>query len=772
MTAVPADVAPESVVPAFLRNRRLGPAEGWTSVVLVALMAATLGFSLDDPRYVLGVGEWTDFLPWVAALGALVGTFGAKTGWPRTVAHLAGAVVAALVLPIIVGSVLVDGPGSPVDFYAATYHSAAKAWLDLGILNRTFTREYGHYLLALGILAWGTGQYAGYAVFGHRRPLDAIVIVGLALLVNMSITFDDQLPILIAFTLCALFILARWHAFDEQTMWVRRRIGDPAAVRSLYLRGGTVFIGAAVFLALALTATASSAPLAGLWTDASGFVISLSQQVERFLPGGGTTRPIGVSFDEQTQIGAQWTTSDAIAVTIQLSPDEEEAFYWRAIAYDTFDVTGWSVSDPHEVARGAQEPLLAGLGDDPTPFGGREVRFVVSRAAGYPGPLVLSPQTPVGADLGGVLTVAGDAGFMGSLRLDGNPQAYEVTALVPTIGDTEPTGLTANRLRAAGTDYPVEVAARYLNVPGDAVGPNALALLAEIEQLAPDNPYDLARTMETVLRNPTRFTYDTDIRDVDCAGMSAVECLATYKQGFCQYYASTMAILLRVAGVPARMVEGFLPGERDATGLEQIPNSSAHAWVEVYFPGFGWVSFDPTGGGVAADTSLPPGAPVSPGPSVSLPPASGFIEPDDPTVRPGTLPSGPRTPQQDSPIPFILVTILLAVVVGGLAFVAWQRGPRSGIGPDDAWRGVSRLAGRFGFGPRPTQTVYEYAAALGAVVPAARPELEVVARAKVEVAYGRASLGETRLRQVRDASRRLRVRLLRLAMRRLPRRRR
>ena len=77
MTAAPADLAPEPIQPAFLGGRRLGPAEGWTSVALVALMAATLGLSLDDPRYVLGVGEWTDFLPWVAVLGALAGTFGA-----------------------------------------------------------------------------------------------------------------------------------------------------------------------------------------------------------------------------------------------------------------------------------------------------------------------------------------------------------------------------------------------------------------------------------------------------------------------------------------------------------------------------------------------------------------------------------------------------------------------------------------------------------------------------------------------------------------------
>ena len=88
------------------------------------------------------------------------------------------------------------------------------------------------------------------------------------------------------------------------------------------------------------------------------------------------------------------------------------------------------------------------------------------------------------------------------------------------------------------------------------------------------------------------------------------------------------------------------------------------------------------------------------------------------------------------------MTVLLLVIVGGLAFVAWQRGPRGGTTADDAYGTVTRLASRFGFGPRPTQTVYEYAGTLGEVLPTARPELETVARAKVETAYGQGILGD------------------------------
>jgi hypothetical protein len=81
---------------------------------------------------------------------------------------------------------------------------------------------------------------------------------------------------------------------------------------------------------------------------------------------------------------------------------------------------------------------------------------------------------------------------------------------------------------------------------------------------------------------------------------------------------------------------------------------------------------------------------------------------------------------------------------------------------------VSRIAARLGFAPTPTQTVYEFAGALANELPMARPELETVAQAKVEVAYGWHTLGDDRLAGVREAYRSLRVQLLRLVLRRRP----
>ncbi len=175
--------------------------------------------------------------------------------------------------------------------------------------------------------------------------------------------------------------------------------------------------------------------------------------------------------------------------------------------------------------------------------------------------------------------------------------------------------------------------------------------------------------------------------------------------------------------------------------------------------------------GVGQDVPLPPG------PHVSAPPATprGSLAADDPgelrrSIRPTTGGAAGTTGGGPGSGPFIVIGLLLAIVVGGLAFLAWQRGPRTTSEPEIVWRSIVRLAGRFGFAPRPSQTVFEYTSALGEVLPNARPDLQTVARAKVEVAYGRGQLGDDRLRSLRDAQRRLRVALLGLLFRRRERR--
>ena len=145
-----------------------GPREGWLTLVLVALLAVSVAWSLDDAALVLGQGTWTDFLAWAALGGVLMGFLGARAGWNRPMAHTIAAVAAGLVVPLMVGSVLLPHASWSAAFHA-TADSVTDAVIDFAVLGLPVTRQSGHYLLVLGLLCWANGQFAASAVFRSGR---------------------------------------------------------------------------------------------------------------------------------------------------------------------------------------------------------------------------------------------------------------------------------------------------------------------------------------------------------------------------------------------------------------------------------------------------------------------------------------------------------------------------------------------------------------------------------------------------------------------------
>jgi transglutaminase-like putative cysteine protease len=759
------------------------PAEGWISLLLVATLAVSVAWSLDSAALVLGNRAWTDFLAWAALGGVIVGFVGARAGWNRPLAHLIGAAFAALIVPLMVGSVLAP-TASLGGRYEATAASSVNAVIDFAVRGLQVTRETGHFLLVLGLLCWANGQFAASSVFRHGRPIGPIIVLGTVLVATMSSTIDDgQLWFLVLFSMAALFLLTRLHALDERATWIRRRIGDPATVGSLYLRGGTVFILAAVFGALALTASARSAPLAGFWDDARPTLVEISQWLQRIIPTNPNSRTLGIpTFGQQVTIGGVWSTDDNPALEITRNPGDSRPFYWRATAYDSFTLFGWTSTNPQSAARPAGTSILDGTLDAPPQGSARVEETFRIRPLTNLFKVAFSPTDPASISRDTTLTTAGENGFFQSLTIEGR-DPYTVTADVSSLEDV-PGGVTENRLRAAGTDYPPDVARRYTGVPIGAMGPAAKSLIgdivAKVKRANPGGivtPFDLAKELEKEFHSP-RYTYSTNVAGVCDRETSIVECFAVHKTGFCEHYASTMAILLRSQGIPARLVEGFLPGQIDVvTGREVIRTGAAHAWVEAFFPGIGWYRFDPTGNGLAQPEDVQVGSPQpipTPKPSASFGFSSGDPRdgPEGPNASNRVTPTVPAGGRGGSNTPILVgFAITLLAVVLLIAFLAWRRGPRGVTTADGFYASIAGTARRFGFGPRPTQTAFEYANALGEVLPRSRPELQTVASAKVEVAYGRKTIEDERMRSLRDSYRRLRVALLRLAFRRRDRKR-
>ena len=267
------------------------------------------------------------------------------------------------------------------------------------------------------------------------------------------------------------------------------------------------------------------------------------------------------------------------------------------------------------------------------------------------------------------------------------------------------------------------------------------------------------------------FEYQPNVLDVDCGGRGIADCFVFSKKGYCEHFATTMVVMLRLAGVPARLVEGFLPGERDASGNETVTKAQAHAWVEAYFPGYGWVDFDPTAsvGQPQAIDDGPPVASPTPGPTgAAVTPRPSGRDPRDEPVG-GTSGGTPRPTAGTGPV--ILVIVPLVAIILALGVRWFRRRLARPVQPEIVYRTVVAMAGRLGHPRRPTQTVYEYLGTLSDAVPTARPELQLVGRSTVETTYGRRTLSPDRLAALGQARRRLRFALLRLLVRR-PRRRR
>jgi len=150
----------------------------------------------------------------------------------------------------------------------------------------------------------------------------------------------------------------------------------------------------------------------------------------------------------------------------------------------------------------------------------------------------------------------------------------------------------AQLLRAAPAEYPERIGDLprefYLQLPRQ--DPRIADLARKVTSGA-SNAYDRASLLEEHLRTQYGYTLDMPFTGDDpIAGF-----LFDQRRGHCEYFASAMTVLLRSLGIPARLVNGFLPGEyNDISELYVVRASDAHSWVEAYFPNYGWIQFDPT----------------------------------------------------------------------------------------------------------------------------------------------------------------------------------
>jgi protein-glutamine gamma-glutamyltransferase len=316
-------------------------------------------------------------------------------------------------------------------------------------------------------------------------------------------------------------------------------------------------------------------------------------------------------FSDNVELGAigQIQQSSAVVMRVRVDGDASRAadIHWRGIVLTNFDGDRWFTPrhDQALIPRDAGGEYLLGdvsprCGDD-TFFGGESLPKAEAHPLHYtvlmepiatdaifiaPRPVIIRGR--FGGEGGLPGTSHPDYLFLdctGSLfnPLHNNHKAsYEGFSSVPAV--------PAGELRKASVEFPGPILKTYLQLPAP--------LDARIPQLAAKatansaNEYDKAANVERYLM--THYSYTLNL-----TGPRAKDPLANFlfvrRSGHCEYFASAMTIMLRSIGIPARYVTGFLPGEfNDVGGDYIIRESDAHAWVEVYFPNYGWITFDPT----------------------------------------------------------------------------------------------------------------------------------------------------------------------------------
>ncbi|MDQ7842937.1 MAG: transglutaminaseTgpA domain-containing protein [Armatimonadota bacterium] len=359
-------------------------------------------------------------------------------------------------------------------------------------------------------------------------------------------------------------------------------------------------------MALALAALVVSAVLfaaiprgAGLrvrWLPVSPRLSLLARLQARIInpmypdPGGAAdpTRPPPV-FNPQGYVGFSSAVDlrlrGVLDETVVMRVRSTRPALWRGLAFDEYTGVGWRMADQTVQEFISEDPRIVPrlTADEPWPADSEQViqTFYVEAPqpnvffAAYRPFEVYVPTGSVGVDR--------YAGLRSPAALE-EGTIYSVISRVPRPAP----GL----LRRRRGDLPPAIRDRYLQLPAV---PERVRALAAALTAAHDTVYDKTVAVNRYLVR--HYTYNLQAPPLPHGADAVDYFLFESKQGACEAFASAMTVLLRAAGIPARLVTGYATGTYNLfTGYYEVRNADAHAWVEVYLPGAGWIEFEPTPG--------------------------------------------------------------------------------------------------------------------------------------------------------------------------------
>lgn len=427
---------------------------------------------------------------------------------------------------------------------------------------------------------------------------------------------------------CGFLLLLSLDAADDRANWGRRlaaghpdRARDNAAgsilSRSAF-RVGVIAIAIAILVPIVVPV-----PSTNLLADA--FRSGKGQ------PGFGARSGSGGSISPFALLRGQLNRgrpSDIAKVRILDRGNPVVAFYLRVNVLDKFSLAdGWSEGD-----HGSTEPIQrTDLQTEPENDQPRSDQFTAEITIDG-----LTGNAPLFAAATRINGLAAGARWSpkDQLLLEGSVSRGQ--KIVEVVNQPAP---TLAQLRAAPSGGPD--VSQWLVKPAL---PASVTSLVDRLIAGAASPYDRARAISNYFADPASgFAYSTRTSGAD-SGNALVDFLK-YKQGYCQQFAAAMAIMLREAGVPSRVVLGYEHQPGNAKGEFTVTTDDAHAWVEAYFAGLGWIPFDPTppGGLTGGPQSDLPWAPHNYGPGAQGGAEPGLNKPGQASTHPAG-PSGTTAP--------------------------------------------------------------------------------------------------------------------------------
>ena len=624
--------------------------------------------------------KWTTGLEITLTLTILGVTLGMMLGVSRIrpiIASLLSFVYSLVALPWVIGAEFYED----ITWLERLASILGRLWNSLELfVHKKPVDDTLMFILMVALIYWCISLLAGYQWSRHENMVGTLLPTWV-ILVLIQVYDNIQYNRIIFVIFCMFFsllLLGRRFILQKRRFWKENHIHSSAdSHKEMNL---TLVIYASAILLLAWVIPAPTRPV--LIAQYAWDRISEPWQNARKDLGNAVAGLEGTSSSsthdyynsDLLELGQRAITGNTTIFNVEIPSDPVvERYYWRVRVYDEYSNGQWTNSKHSSQGLSPSMPALqlptiltsdAGL-PDPSEFTfsvsqGRIFNlFTPAQTVWISRPVQVS-LFRVGDDLVDPILIQVD-------NIIHAGESYQVKAI-----ESNPTIL---ELRQAGEEYPDWVLRHYLQVPSNLS--SKLSTLAARLVSEKDTVFDKATAITSYLRR--EITYSKVVSRPPFGADILAWFLLDYKQGYCNYSATAEVILLRLAGIPARLVVGFAQGERvpGQRNVLTVKQNDAHAWPEVYFPGIGWVEFEPTSSqeGITRPSGIAPEFSINPIPAaLARPDLEDEIatrQPFKPTTVPeiDILPSG-----NDDQVgaPGIVVVLFGLLIVGLSGFLLWR----------------------------------------------------------------------------------------------------